>query len=181
MPQSSRHEHLQSLVHFSPSTIREAMKDVEGFNAKLAVLITNGVGTMACAYLFAIIALISLPEVAITAGVIPQSVVPHVLANPGLILLVAWFAQTFLQLVLLAVIIVGQRVQAHSTEARDNDQYAHVTATAKAAEQTLDRLDTRTKGGLADVVDAIHSLGAALEPTRPLHPAAPADKRSGSW
>lgn len=32
-----------------------------GFNGRLAVLITNAVSTMRCAYIFAILALISLP------------------------------------------------------------------------------------------------------------------------
>lgn len=38
-----------------------------GFNGRLAVLITNAVSTMWCAYLFALIALISLPS-AIAGG-----------------------------------------------------------------------------------------------------------------
>src|SRR5579863_2637051 len=32
--------------------VGKEMKEVEGFNAKVAVLLTRGVGTMACAYLF---------------------------------------------------------------------------------------------------------------------------------
>jgi hypothetical protein len=58
--------------------------EVEGFNAKVALVITRSVGTMACAYLFGLIALISLPD-AIKAG------------RPAII---SWIAQTFLQLVL---------------------------------------------------------------------------------
>ena len=71
-----------------------------GFNGRLALLITNMVGTMWCAYLFAIIALISLPA-AITGGTAT---------------LVSWVAQTFLQLVLLSVIMVGQRVAAQASD-----------------------------------------------------------------
>ena len=67
-----------------------------GFNGRLAMLVTNLVGTMWCAYLFAIIAFISLPS-AIQAGTAS---------------LVSWIAQTFLQLVLLSVIMVGQKVSA---------------------------------------------------------------------
>ncbi len=44
---------------FRPSTIRQAAGGVEGFNAREAVIITSGVGTMACAYVFAAIALVS--------------------------------------------------------------------------------------------------------------------------
>ena len=71
-----------------------------GFNGRLALLITNLVSTMWCAYLFAIIALISLPAA----------------INGGTATLVSWVAQTFLQLVLLSVIMVGQKVAAQASD-----------------------------------------------------------------
>ncbi|MGD1058228.1 MAG: hypothetical protein ABR992_12545, partial [Solirubrobacteraceae bacterium] len=52
--------HLAKVLHPSPRVIREAMGEVDGFNAKFAVLITRLVGTMWCAYLFGIIALLGL-------------------------------------------------------------------------------------------------------------------------
>ena len=72
-------------------------------NARLAVGITKVVGSMWCAYLFALLALISLPA----------AIHSH---DP--IIIVAWIAQTFLQLVLLPIIIVGQNIQAASSDAR---------------------------------------------------------------
>ena len=71
------------------------------FNANLAAKITTGVATMWCAYAFAAIALLSLPA-AIQTG--------------NLITIVAWVAQTFLQLVLLSIIMVGQNVASASVE-----------------------------------------------------------------
>ena len=59
------------------------------FNTWLAVKITKTVGTMWIAYLFAAIALISLPAALQTGNVI---------------VIVAWIAQTFFQLVLLAAL-----------------------------------------------------------------------------
>ncbi|HWF25025.1 MAG TPA: hypothetical protein VG275_06245 [Solirubrobacteraceae bacterium] len=47
-------EELPRVVRFSPREIIHAVRDVEGFNAKLALVITRSVGTMACAYLFAL-------------------------------------------------------------------------------------------------------------------------------
>ena len=73
------------------------------FNARVAVGITKAVGSMWCAYAFALLALISFPA-AISTG------------SP--IVIVAWIAQTFLQLVLLPIIIVGQNVQAAASDAR---------------------------------------------------------------
>lgn len=65
------------------------------FNRWLANKITDAVSTMWCAYLFALLALISLPAAIQTHNVVT---------------IVAWIAQTFLQLVLLSIILVGQKL-----------------------------------------------------------------------
>jgi hypothetical protein len=127
----TRH-HVAEAVRFSPTEIKSAMTEVEGFNAKLAVLITQGVGTMACAYLFALLALISLPDA----------------INNGKAALISWIAQTFLQLVLLAVIMVGQRVQSTASDSRAEKQF-------NDTEAILDALSLKTEGGLKAVLDAV--------------------------
>jgi len=146
----TRH-HLAAAVRFSPSEVRAAMADVEGFNAKLAVLITSAVGTMACAYLFSMIALISLPAILIEAGAVTRSSVPDFLTKPGLILIVSWVAQTFIQLVLLSIIMVGQDVQSKASDAR-------AERTFKDAEAVLDALNLKTAGGLTEVLEAVKKL-----------------------
>ena len=133
---------LPHLVRFSPQEIKRALAEVEGFNAKLALLTTRSVGTMACAYVFALIALISLPA-AITSGQV--------------IVIVAWIAQTFLQLVLLSIIMVGQSVQSAVSDARSAKEFADTKT-------ILDRLDVRTAGGIKDVLDAIHAIGKPPSP-----------------
>ena len=132
-------QYLPRVVTPKLSEIKKAISEVEGFNAKFAVLITRGVGTMACAYLFAIIALISLPD-AIKAG------------RPALI---SWIAQTFLQLVLLSIIMVGQTVQAAASDARANKEFADT-------EVIMDRLDEHTAGGIRSVLDRIDALEQKL-------------------
>jgi hypothetical protein len=132
-------QYLPRVVMPKPSEIKKAISEVEGFNAKFAVLITRGVGTMACAYLFAVIALISLPD-AIKAG------------RPALI---SWIAQTFLQLVLLSIIMVGQTVQAAASDARANKEFADT-------EVVMDRLDEHTAGGIRTVLDRIDALEQKL-------------------
>ena len=146
-PVRTRH-HLATTVRFNPADIRRAMAEVEGFNAKLAVLITQGVGTMACAYVFCLIALVSLPKILIEAGVLPPSYVPHFLNNAGLILIVAWIAQTFIQLVLLSIIMVGQRVQSAASDTRAEKQF-------NDTEAILDALNLKTEGGLKTILTAI--------------------------
>ena len=143
-------QQLPHAVRFSPKEIRQAVHEVEGFNAKLALVITRSVGTMACAYVFALVALISLPA-AINSGQV--------------IVIVAWIAQTFLQLVLLSIIMVGQSVQSAASDARAAKEFADT-------ETILDRLDTHTAGGIKDVLDAIQAIsrpdyGSSSSPSGP--------------
>src|SRR5881394_60400 len=77
------------------------------FNSILAIKITGAVGTMWCAYAFALLAFVSLPA-AVTGGTAA---------------LVSWIAQTFLQLVLLSIIIVGQKVSGDAADKRAADTY----------------------------------------------------------
>jgi hypothetical protein len=77
------------------------------FNSWLAVKITSVVGTMWCAYAFAGLALVSFPE-AVRSGTAP---------------LIAWVAQTFLQLVLLSIIMVGQKVAAEKSDKQLEQTY----------------------------------------------------------
>jgi hypothetical protein len=97
------HPHLENRKEF----LARHKQQAGDFNSKIAVRITNVVGTMWCAYAFAALALISLPA-AIRAG------------TPTL---VAWFAQTFLQLVLLSIIMVGQKVAAEKSDRQLEQTY----------------------------------------------------------
>ncbi len=84
------------------------MNAIANFNQKLGARITSMVSTMWCAYLFAAIALISLPSA---------------LKSGNTVVIVAWIAQTFLQLVLLSIIMVGQNVQSASVEQKINETH----------------------------------------------------------
>ena len=89
-------------------------------NARFGVFITVAVGTMWCAYIFTLLALVSLPAA---------------LKSHDQIIIVAWIAQTFLQLVLLPIIIVGQNVQAAASDQRAEDTYKDAEAVLHEALQ----------------------------------------------
>ena len=129
--------HLAAALHPTPRRIKAAMAEANGVNAKIAVVITRLVGSMWCAYIFAGIALL---------GLTPA-------LKPGGEGLIAWIAQTFLQLVLLSVIMVGQNVQSIASDARAEHTYEDTV-------QILDALDVHTEGGLKTVLDAIHKREA---------------------
>ena len=90
-----------------------------GFNGRVAMLITNAVGTMWCAYIFALIALISLPAA----------------IHGGTATLIGWLAQTFLQLVLLSVIMVGQKVAAKASDKQALQTYEDAEALLKIQDE----------------------------------------------
>ena len=100
------------------------------FNSRLAVGITRRVGTMWAAYLFALLALVSLPAV---------------LASGNVQAIVAWIAQTFLQLVLLPIIIVGQNVISAAQDARAEADHETLTALHTMNVQQLKILEQQSK------------------------------------
>jgi hypothetical protein len=116
------HPHIARRKEHGPSRRRDMLPHdsaVQRFNALLAVKITGAVGTMWCAYLFAMLALVSLPE-AVRGGTAP---------------LIAWIAQTFLQLVLLSIIIVGQKVDGAASDKRAVETYNDAEAVLHEAMQ----------------------------------------------
>ena len=90
-----------------------------GINGRIAVVITNLVSTMWCAYVFAGIALISLPAA----------------IHGGTAALISWIAQTFLQLVLLSVIMVGQKVAAAASDKQALQTYKDAEALLKLQDE----------------------------------------------
>ncbi|MEY2695797.1 MAG: hypothetical protein RLZZ72_1053 [Actinomycetota bacterium] len=101
------------------------------FLDKLGVKITSVVGTMWAAIAFSMLALVSLPAA---------------LASGNTLVIVSWFAQTFLQLVLLPIIMVGQAVQARKTEKRDNETHQVVMAAHQETQQILRELHKKQSG-----------------------------------
>lgn len=122
------------------------------FNKRLALALTARVGTMTTFWLFCLLALCSLPAV-LSGFAVFQGVFPDFLVKASIIALVAWVAQTFFQLVLLPALMVGQNLQNQAADAR-------AAKTFEDVETIIDRLDTHTAGGLAEVLAAIAALDA---------------------
>lgn len=117
------HPRIEQRKKLKPVKVADLMprdSPITRFNTWLAVKVTSGVGTMWCAYAFAALAFISLPA-AIQSG------------NP--VTLVSWISQTFLQLVLLSIIIVGQNVLAAASDKRAEATYEDADAVLHTALQ----------------------------------------------
>lgn len=132
----------------SPVKVSEQLphgNEAARFNAWFAVKVTNGVGTMWCAYAFAALALVSLP----------QAITSH-----DAVTLVSWISQTFLQLVLLSVIIVGQNVLAAAADKRSEATYNDADAVLHEAVKIQEHLQAQDRL-LEDVIEKITRLEAA--------------------
>lgn len=122
--------HVPRLIHS-----RDIQHEVHGhgpagrLNSRIALLITRSVGTMWAAYLFTLIALISLPQ-ALSAFLHGDTVTG-----------INWLAQSFLQLVLLPIIIVGQQIISAAQDARAQADHETLTTLHAINVQQLDILE----------------------------------------
>ena len=111
-------------------------------NSRVGLGITMVVGTMWCAYIFTAIALVSAPSA---------------FASANALIIIAWIAQTFLQLVLLPVIIVGQNIQAKAADKRAEDTFNDADAVlheALAIQKHLEAQD-EVMGKLLSQIEAL--------------------------
>jgi hypothetical protein len=121
-----QHPHVEKRKAAGPPTVAAAAATMHGpgpigrLNARVGLKITLVVGTMWCAYLFTLLALVSAPSAFKTGNKL---------------IIIAWIAQTFLQLVLLPIIIVGQNVQAAAADARSEATYNDAVAVLEEAKQ----------------------------------------------
>jgi len=69
---------------------------------------------------------------------------PGALTSGSILIFVAWCAQTFLQLVLLPIIMVGQRIQAEKTEARDTETHDAVMASHAELRDLINLINIRS-------------------------------------
>src|ERR1700738_2127023 len=119
-----RHPRIEELKSGRPVKTRDMRKLnnpnwLVRFNARFGLLITVSVGTMWTAYLFTVLALFALPDA----------------VKQGTYFIVVWLSSSFLQLVLLPIIIVGQNIQARAADKRAEETYKDAEAVLKEAEE----------------------------------------------
>ena len=123
------------------------MDRIKAFNRRIAERITAAVGTMWAAYAFAAIALISLPA-AIRSG--------------DTLTMVDWVAQTFLQLVLLSIIMVGQQRSAERVSKEIDETHAAALAEFEYAKQARE-LASQELAELKKMAKEIHIILKNIE------------------
>jgi hypothetical protein len=117
-----------------------------GINGKIALGVTTVIGTMWCAYAFSLLALLALPS-ALTGG--------------SVLLMIQWLSQTFIQLVMLSVIMVGQNIQSRASDKRAEMTYKDADATFHEASQIQAHL-VEQDTAINTLLDKVLKLEAAL-------------------
>jgi hypothetical protein len=113
-------------------------------NGRIALLLTRAVGTMWCAYVFTGLALVALPSA---------------LASGDLLAIIQWISQTFIQLVMLSVIMVGQTILGKAADRRSEMTYQDADATLHETAQLQAHLAAQDRV-LADLEQAVKRLEA---------------------
>jgi hypothetical protein len=146
------HDHTVDVLsgHHRPVKVRDQLNRsnaVQRFNSWLAVKITDGVGSMWCAYAFAALALVSLPEA---------------IKSHSAVTLVSWISQTFLQLVLLSIIIVGQNILAVASDKRSENTYKDAEAVLHEARLIQQHL-LKQDAALSELAETLARLRGAAD------------------
>jgi hypothetical protein len=152
--QARPHHLTRALFHHEPrqyqprnaNVLLKAEQAAAGINTRLAVGLTKGVGTMWTAYSFAVLAIIGLLAILN-------------LLNPLVALLVAWASQTFLQLVFLPIILVGQNVLGRKAELQAEEQFRTTTSAYHDIEEIMKHLQAQD----AELLRHAHMLMHLLE------------------
>jgi hypothetical protein len=117
-----------------PQNVNTITEEKMSFMNRIGLKITIAVDAMTCAVIFAVISFISLPTVL-------QQIFSGGHFQP--VLIVQWIAQTFLQLVLLSIIMVGQNVQNMHAEVRANEEYETTMTNYTDIENIMQQLESQ--------------------------------------
>jgi hypothetical protein len=150
-----RHPRLDQLRAGHPVQTRDERRlnhqnPIVRFNARFGLWITLIVGTMWAAYLFTVLALFALPSA----------------IDQGTYYVIVWLSSSFLQLVLLPIIIVGQNIQAKAADARAAATFKDAEAVLKEAEEIQKHLLAQDNA-ISSIVERLEALTADRAPKAP--------------
>ena len=139
-----RHPRVEERKKIGPPKI---IDEHVGINGKIGLFVTTVVGTMWCAYAFAALALFVLPD-----------------AVKSPLLLVQLISQTFIQLVMLSIIIVGQNIQGKAADKRAQMTFEDAAATLYEAEEIQRHLEVQD-GAFNTMLERLIKLEASVSKT----------------
>ena len=142
------HPHIEARKAKGPAVSKRSHinKTKLSLNDRIGLGVTKRVGTMWAAYVFFGLSLVSLPAA---------------LSSGNVIVIISWVAQTFLQLVLLPIIIVGQNIQAKSSDDRAIATYEDAGAILEESREIQSHLGAQDQA-LNALIDKVSVLEAKL-------------------
>ena len=146
-----RHPRSEELKLSKPVKVSEMRRlnhtnPIVRFNARFGLKITLIVGTMWAAYIFTCLALFALPDA----------------IKQGTYFVIVWLSSSFLQLVLLPIIIVGQNIQAAASDKRAEETYKDAEAVLKEADAIQQHLLAQDQA-ITSIVSRVEALATKLE------------------
>ena len=138
-----QHPHIEDRKYTGPTKVKDGSV---GINGTIAIWLTRVVGTMWCAYLFAVLALLVLPDA----------------IHGGLLTLIQWVSQTFIQLVMLSVIMVGQNLLGKASDERADMTYKDADATFHEAKEIQNHL-LKQDEAIQAILDRLEKREAELD------------------
>src|ERR1700743_3318202 len=112
----------ESYQRHKPANVNQRHRQNMSVLNRVGLKITTLVGTMVCAIIFACLSLVSLPAA---------------IHSHNLITIVSWIAQTFLQLVLLPIIMGRQNIQSQNSAVMADDQFKTTQTTYRDMERLI--------------------------------------------
>jgi hypothetical protein len=146
-----RHPRLEEMRLAGPTKTRDLRRlnhpnPFIRFNARFGLRITLVVGTMWMAYIFTVLALFALPDA----------------IKQGTYFIIVWLSSSFLQLVLLPIIIVGQNIQARAADKRSEDTYKDAEAVLKESEEIQKHLLAQDQA-ISSILERLEALTTTQE------------------
>ena len=123
------------------------MRWISNFNQQIAARVTSFVSSMWCAYIFAVIALISLPAA---------------IKTRDQIVIISWVTQTFLQLVLLSIIMVGQNASTRGMQQKIDETHTASLGEFELAKQSQE-IANKEMAQLKEITNEMHRLIKDIE------------------
>jgi hypothetical protein len=150
-----RHPRLAELRAHGPVKTKDLLRTnsenvLVRLNAKFGLRITLVVGTMWAAYVFTILALFALPSA----------------IKQGTYFIIVWLSSSFLQLVLLPIIIVGQNIQAAAADKRSEETYKDAEAVLKESAEIQHHLHVQDEA-ITNILDRLEKLVSQTESKGP--------------
>jgi hypothetical protein len=147
-------------VHATTIDHHPAGTAYQRFNKRAAVWITRNIGTMTAFWAFTVLSAFVAPSCLFAAGYIRWHTF---ITSFGFELLATLILSTWLELALMPAIMVGQNLASAASDARSAKQFEDTEAVKSNTDLAVDRLDTRTAGGLAEVLAAIDDLSGRVD------------------